>query len=453
MNNRNPDGANTESSWLGPRTTQYAIVGIVAGIFFPLLATAIKLAEMGMPFTLPNVFMVQEAEPLLWITDTAPFFLGLVAGIAGRRQDLILQANAFLVDREAELTATRASLEQSVNERTQQLDKRNAQMRAVVEFARQLADIQDLPSVLNSAADILGARFDQYEADLYLLDESGRSAVLRASSTPAGKALLKDAFSVPVGDQTAIGRVARRGKLLVTQPRPDKSGAIPSVTSSAPITQITLPLVVRSRVIGVLHLSSHELLSVGAAEAEMFQLIADQLAASIENARLATISRATVNQLESLSSQGTRGAWHEYLKSRDLAFQFTPAGVASISATAATDGAGALDIPLLLRGEKIGSFALRKRSGTSWAQPDRELVEKVAAQAALALENARLLEETSQKAAQEQVISEISARLNRSLEVDAVLQAAVREFASLPEVAEAEVRLASSDEHDSRTST
>ena len=452
MSSRTPEGMNTEATWLGPRTAEYAVVGIVAGLFFPVIATAIKLGEMALPFTLANAFMAQATEPLLWITDTAPLFLGLVAGIAGWRQDVVEKSNAALLEREAELTATRASLEQSVVERTQQLDNRNAQMRAVVEFARQLAEIQDLPSLLSISVDILSERFPQYEADLYLLHESSRSAFLRASSTAARKNLIADGFSVQVGDLTPIGRVARRGKLLVSQPRTEGPVEAASARFSPLITQITLPLVVRGRVMGVLNLSSREMLSVGAPETEMFQLIADQLAASIENARLVSTSKATVNQLESVAQQATRGAWQDYLKNRELALQFTPAGVAPVSTRAAADGAGALDVPVLLRGQKIGSLSLHKRSGTSWVQSDRELVEKVAAQVALALENARLLEETSQKAAQEQVISEISARLNRSLEVDAVLQAAVREFAALPDVAEAEVRLASSDEESVSTS-
>src|SRR5512142_1199558 len=225
MDNRHPDGTQTEAAWLGTRTGQYALAGVIAGVAFPVLATLIKLAEMRTSITMGNALAVQLAEPLLWITDTAPFFLGLVAGIAGRREDRVLEANKILIERDAEVRAARASLEQSVSERTQQLDKRNAQMRAVIEFARQLADIPDIPSLLNTAAEVLGERFGEYEANLYLLDESGHTAVLRASSSRAGRALIDDGFRVPVSDQTSIGRVARRGKLLVTQARSDRAGA------------------------------------------------------------------------------------------------------------------------------------------------------------------------------------------------------------------------------------
>jgi GAF domain-containing protein len=63
----------------------------------------------------------------------------------------------------------------------------------------------------------------------------------------------------------------------------------------------------------------------------------------------------------------------------------------------------------------------------------------VAIQVALALDNSRLLEETRQHAVHEQTVNEITARFNRSLDVDTLLQTAVRELAALPEVTEASV--------------
>jgi len=54
----------------------------------------------------------------------------------------------------------------------------------------------------------------------------------------------------------------------------------------------------------------------------------------------------------------------------------------------------------------------------------------------LALENARLLEEAQQHAAQEQSLSELSARLSRSLDPDTLLQTTIRELHQLPNVSE-----------------
>ncbi len=433
------------------RAFQYAAAGVVAGIIFPVVASIFKLVELHMPITLAGMIGIQQTETVLWITDTAPFFLGLVAGIAGRQQDRLVQANAVLQQRETELRSIRSGLETNVLERTSELDQRNAQMRSVVAFARQIADVQDLAALLQMAVEIIHERFEQYDANLYLLDERGQVASLRASSSAEGKALAQSGHRIPLADQGPVGRVARRGKLLAATIHPDSAGQ-PGRTSAAPAltSQVTLPLVVRGRVIGVLDLLMASPQPVSQNDIEILQLVADQLAVAVESVRQASESRATVQQLENVTAEGTRAAWQQYLKNNSMAYRFTPAGVHPIppigpADTHDTGMAGAPSVPLLLRGQRIGSIALRTRSG-SLASTERDLLEKVAAQVALALENVRLLEETRQRAAQEQVISEISARFSRSLDVDALLQAAVREFAALPDVAEATVMLKPSDD-------
>jgi K+-sensing histidine kinase KdpD len=165
------------------------------------------------------------------------------------------------------------------------------------------------------------------------------------------------------------------------------------------------------------------------------------LAASIENARLVSESRAAIDQLEKLGSEGTRKVWSQYLRASSFAYQFTPAGTRSITSVPESGQPRGTRIPLMLRGQEIGSIAVQRSTGEHWTPTEQDLMEKLAAQIALALENARLIEETRQRATQEQVVSEISARFSRSLEVEALLQAAVREFAALPDVAEAAVVL------------
>ncbi len=438
MSNAQPQSPAPVSSTLTTYAARFATIGVVGGILFPVIATLIKVAELGLPATLPNLVAAQAGDAALWITDTAPFVLGVVAGIAGHRQDLFAQANALLRDREAELTANRANLEARIAERTEALDKRNEEMRSVIAFARQVAEIQDLPALLSASVQIISERFQGYAASLYLLDETGHIAVLRSSATAAGKALVKEGYRVTVGDQSVVGRVARRGKLLISQP---KAESLDQATKAAAVSVVGLPLVVRGKLTGVLEVQVQRAEPVTQTEAELLQLLADQLAAAIENARLVTASRATVDQLESVTAEGTRKAWQEYLKNNVLAYQFTPSGVKAGLPSADDNQAGLVRVPVRLRGQEIGSISLRRKADAQWTETEEDLLDKLATQLALALENARLIEETRQRVAQEQTISEISARFSRSLDVDALLQAAVREFAALPEVAEASVVL------------
>ncbi len=446
MNSVSSQAPDSVTSWLRRRSVQYALGGIVAGFAFPLIACVIKLDELHVPFKVANLLAMQLMDPVIWITDTAPFFLGALAAVAGRREDLLLRANELLVQREAELGAIRQGLEESVSERTRQLDQRNAQMRAVLTFARLIADIRELPALLSTSVQVISERFGYPEVSLFMLDENRQVAVLRAASSPNGQALIQQNFHVALTDQGAVGRGARRGTLLISRPHPGARVEDARASSAGLVAEIALPLIVRGRVTGVLHVRATEAQATGQSEAEILQSLADQLAASIENVRLVSESRAAVEQLQAVSAQTTRSVWQQRLKSTRVAYQFTPAGVRSAPSMSSNGSSGGLKIPLKLRGQEIGALSVKRAGSGGWTTTERDLLEKLAVQVALAVENARLIEETRQRAAQEQIISEISARFSRSLDVEALLQAAVREFASLPEVAEATVVLKPTNE-------
>lgn len=65
---------------------KFTLYGAIFGILFPIIATAIEAVQLG-GLTIANAITVQQSDPLLWIIDSAPFFLGLFARFAGWRQD------------------------------------------------------------------------------------------------------------------------------------------------------------------------------------------------------------------------------------------------------------------------------------------------------------------------------------------------------------------------------
>jgi methyl-accepting chemotaxis protein len=73
-------------------TRMYALYGALFGLCFPIIGTIIQAASYPEHFGLSAAGMWKAAResPLLWIIFTAPFFLGVFASLAGRRQDHIL---------------------------------------------------------------------------------------------------------------------------------------------------------------------------------------------------------------------------------------------------------------------------------------------------------------------------------------------------------------------------
>jgi len=75
-------------------TRKYALYGALFGLLFPVFGTVIEAITRGYGLSLGGMWRAQTQSPLLLIIDTAPFFLGVFASIAGRSQDQIIGIEA-----------------------------------------------------------------------------------------------------------------------------------------------------------------------------------------------------------------------------------------------------------------------------------------------------------------------------------------------------------------------
>ncbi|MDH7444171.1 ATP-binding protein [Aquimarina sp. 2201CG14-23] len=92
-------------SWLKSEAAKYTCYGVFFGLMFPILATSIDIAKLGLEYSWESVKFVQKNYPIHYIIDTAPLFLGLFAMFGGRNLDKlkeknqqILQASKFKQD-------------------------------------------------------------------------------------------------------------------------------------------------------------------------------------------------------------------------------------------------------------------------------------------------------------------------------------------------------------------
>lgn len=118
------------------RTAAYTAYGIAFGFLFPVISTAVESLFQFGTIGLATIAAVQANSRLLWVIDSAPFFLGLFAALAGIRQDRLHATNARLT-REI---AARTEVEQ-------RLRKQNELLHDDLEYARilQRSFLPDLP--------------------------------------------------------------------------------------------------------------------------------------------------------------------------------------------------------------------------------------------------------------------------------------------------------------------
>jgi len=343
----------------------------------------------------------------------------------------------------AELQRLYTGLERLVAQRTADLARRTAQLEAAAHVARRAAEIRDVDVLLNETVRLISDRFGFYHAGIFLVDDAGEYAVLRAASSEGGQRMLARGHRLAVGKVGIVGYVAGTGKPRIALDV--GADAVFFDNPDLPLTrsEMALPLKVGERVIGVLDVQSVEPAAFTEEDVSVLQTLADQIALAIENARLLEESHRTLEELERLYGERAREAWRRMVAPRPAAYRYTGVDVEPLPAPVPLPGEGdgrQLAVPIRLWGQSIGAVLLKRtEEQPPWSPEEQRLAEEIGEQIALALENARMLAETEERAARERLISEMTARLTRSLDVDALLDTAVRELARLPEVAEVAV--------------
>ena len=347
------------------------------------------------------------------------------------------------------------NLELRVQERTNELSQKSELLRASAFIARNVAELQDVSTLREKAVHLTSDLFGFYHVAIYLFDKERRIAFLQAASSDIGKKMMESGFQIESNPTNVTGYVSEQNKSYISIDTQDAKAHLRSEGKlELSHAQLAIPLTVRGKIIGIMDFQSKESRAFNQDEIEILQSLADQIALSIDSARLLDETKAFVNELEALTTQQMGDVWKRSLASRTLAYQYTPSGIKSITPNQdTTENDKDLQIPLRLRGQDIGRIAFRGKKTVRWTASARDLVEKVATQVALALDNSRLLEETRQRATQQQTVNEISTRLNRSLDIDTLLQTAARELGKLPEVAEVSVFVGEMNESGPNTSS
>lgn len=454
-------------------TFRYALTGAVFGFVFPLVATLLRLQSMDLPLTIANMITAQSGDPLLWIVDTAPLFLGLFAAIAGTRQDRLLALNAELAAKSSGLEIVMQSLEERVKDRTAQLEQSNevasrhsAQLQTIAELAQSIAQVQNPNEIFTTASKLISERFGYYHVGIFLIDREREFAVLQAANSEGGKKMLERGHRLRLGTGV-VGFAAQTGKPRLALNVGEDSVFFNNPDLPQTRSEIALPLTYGDRLIGVLDVQS---LEPGAFVEEDFQVLgtlANQLAIAIENARLLSETRAAARQVQEVFNEFVRTQWTRTGERMDYAGYRYNSGRIEILEAPKDDEAdpkdetnnlmanpvrpsetmrGKIAVPVRLRGEVIGMLNIESNDPTrSWRPDELSLMEAVAERAALALENARLFQDARRRAAKERMIAEATSRISGSMNIENILEATAAELERVLGGSEILIRFAGKD--------
>ncbi len=334
-------------------------------------------------------------------------------------------------------------LEQRVAERTRDLERRTFQVHIAAQVARDITAARNLDELLNYAVNLIRERFGFYHAGVFLVDEQNEYAVIRAATGVAGKEMLARGHRLKIGETGIVGYVTGSGR-----PRIALDVGSDAVHFRNPLlpdtrSEMALPLKSGERVIGALDVQSTEPAAFNEDDVTTLQILSDQLAVAIDNARLLHEVQDNLESLEAFTSQYGRQAWEQILKSRSVAgYQYDRTGLVPLpSGQGEQHPTGqTIQIPLQVRGVEIGSMDVWMEEG-ELSSSDLDLLKEAGTRISQAMESARLFEEARARATRELAINELTTHVSRSLDVDTLLKTAVHELGQIPKVVEVSVHL------------
>lgn len=398
-----------------------------------------------------QLFVPSLDEPISFARDMTGVFAlmgGLIYLMITSLQSTLTKSRSVAKDLSVsnqELNELRANLQQQVEERTSELKKRATQLEAVSSVARTIASVQDIDNLLPAITKLVSQQFGFYHVGIFLLDGPRKNVVLRAANSQGGLRMLSRQHSLPLDSHSIVGYSTLRGEPRIALDVGADSYYFNNPDLPTTRSEMAIPLRVAGEVIGSLDVQSTETNAFSQEDLSVMATLADQIAIAIENARLFGETKKALAESRVMFEQYAQQEWSSFARqAKTRGFLFDGKHVMTLDPNARRDPikaviqTGSLSqektsttvaVPIKLRGQTIGVLDVRSKNGQRPWKPDEiAMLEAAAERAALALENARLVESAQRRAARERAIGDISARIGTVSNLESILQTAVEEL-------------------------
>ncbi len=417
--------------------------GIVASIFstITLLSIGVLMTQRWIAIPSINDTIADPANFSSWVSTSIPFLavniiIVLSLGVIINGLNKSLQRGHNLT---TELERDRTRLER----RTQALERSEVQVHTAAEITQAISAELDPATLFQQVVNLVKERFGLYYAGVFSIDEKGLYAILRAGTGEAGQKMLSEGHKVAIGGTSTIGwAISRRQARIALDVGPD---AVHFDNPHLPLTrsELALPMISGTQVLGALTVQSEKSEAFDQDDITVLQGVADGLAIAMENAALFQQAQANLEEIRRLNQQYLGEAWTDVtMRGADLSYTFEnkaldadrrppTADVSPLTTDrqppASSDQATPINVPIMLREQVIGNLTLEADKET-WSPDEQSFIEAVASQAALALENVRLVEETQRASQHDRIVADITSKIWVSTDIDTILRTTLREL-------------------------
>jgi GAF domain-containing protein len=371
------------------------------------------------------------------------------------------------------------TLEDQVLARTNELNKANDQLlvktsrlQAASEISQELmANIHEkTDQLLSRVTRSISEKFGFYHIGIFLLDENHTYAVLRASNSQGGQQMLARHHQLKVGGAGIVGYVAQSGRPRIALDTGADAVFFNNPDLSETRSEIALPLKFGNSIIGVLDVQSTKSSAFSTEDANTLSTLANQIAIVIWNLDLSDEENVSM-----FAKPGSKRAGAKLTDRKSHpGYIFTPDGgissqvpmnnptidkaIASgetvVGNQFSKGSSPALAVPVKLRDQVIGVINVESSEGNrKWNEEEIAMVQAISERAALALENARLLETATRRAEQEETIAHVTTQIGSSSDFNRIMQTTIQELGQALGASRTFIQLTTPSENGNGTKT
>lgn len=383
-----------------------------------------------------------------WFTGTAIYLLvtGLISAALVTLIRDMQQAVANQKKLSLELEQERSALEVRVQERTTALQQRAAVMQIVADFSHNLQSLRKQDEMLALLADTFRKELHIPNICIFIPDPTGRHYSLDHYDGELAQTIFNTQGKIWVKTPGAFVNLIDSGNTLVLRNAGEHSIYFHQSGFSSVYAIVLLPFRSFEEKFGAICLFYADEPEMDEEQLQIYRGLADQLATALGKAGLLSSLQKNVEELKISGQELTRKTWRGYIKSNRQTFslrynnekieagkqhsQFASQAFHEHRIVIRENeerGGSTLAIPIMLRDEPFGVIDMRFEENRV---PENlvTLVETASKRLALALDNARLMEQIQTRADREAAISALAARIRASNDVNGILKIAATEI-------------------------
>jgi len=291
---------------LAPVTQQTRVILLIALL---ILVVAVVL----------SIFLAQTlTNPIVRLTAVASEIAGgnlAVQAQVDSKDEIGILATTFN-KMSAQLKNTLDGLEQTVADRTKELEsareimtKRAVELQSVAEISTQASVATSIDEMLQTVVDLTKSSYNLYHAHIYLLDATRTNLVLSAGAGEVGARMVREKRSIPLDHQRSlVARAARAGKGAISNDVTQEPDFLPNPLLPDTKSEMAIPISVGGSVLGILDIQADYINRFTDEDIALKTTLAQQVATSLENLRQYQISQKVARELGVVASVSTATA-------------------------------------------------------------------------------------------------------------------------------------------------